>query len=43
MQFLGVKKWCSADNFAGTKQKHVCRKICKVRKAFGCVAGAYYF
>ena len=29
--------------FSDTKQKHVCWKICKVRKAFGCVAGAYYF
>ena len=26
-----------------TKQKHVSWKICKVRKVFGCVAGAYYF
>ena len=24
MQFLGVKKWCSAKKFSGTKQKHVC-------------------
>ena len=42
MQFLGVKKWYSANIFSGTKQKHVCWKICKV-KIFGCFAGAYYF
>ena len=41
--FLGVKKWCSANIFSDTKQKHVSWKICKVRKVFGCVAGAYYF
>ena len=29
--------------FSDTKQKHVCCKICKVRKVFGCVAGTYYF
>ena len=29
--------------FSDTKQKHVCWKICKVKKVFGCVAGAYYF
>ena len=29
--------------FSDTKQEHVCWKICKVRKVFGCVAGAYYF
>ena len=43
MQFLGVKKWCSANISSDTKQKHVCWKICKVRKVFGCAAGAYYF
>ena len=25
------------------KHEHVCWKICKVRKVFGCVVGAYYF
>ena len=29
--------------FSDTKQKHVCWKICKVRKFFGCAAGGYYF
>ena len=44
MQFLGVQKWCSANVFSDTKQeKHVCWKICKVRKVFGCVEEAYYF
>ena len=43
MQFFGVKKWCSPNVFSNNKQKHVCWKICKVRKVFGCVAEAYYF
>ena len=43
MQFFGVKKWCSPNVFSDTKQKYVCWKICKVRKVFDCVAGAYYF
>ena len=34
MQFLSVKKWCSANAFPDTKQKHVYWKICKVRKIF---------
>ena len=42
-QFLAVKKWCSANVFSDTKQKYICWKICKLRKAFGCVAGVYYF
>ena len=29
--------------FFDTIQKHVYWKICKVRKAFGCVSGTYYF
>ena len=29
--------------FSDTKQKHVCWKICKVRKDFGCAGAAYYF
>ena len=29
--------------FSDTKPKHICRKISKVRKVFGCVAVAYYF
>ena len=32
MQFLGVRKWCSANIFSGTKQKHACWEICKVRR-----------
>ena len=40
---LGVKKWFSANVFSGSKQKYVCWNICKVRKAFGCAAGAYQF
>ena len=32
-----------ANVLADNLQKHVCWKICKVRKLFGCVAGAYYF
>ena len=43
MRFLGVKKWCSASVISDTMQKHVCQKICKVRKGFGGVLGAYYF
>ena len=27
--------------FSDNKQKHLCWKICKARKTFGCVAGAY--
>ena len=27
MQFLGVKKWCSANVFSDTKQKYVCWKV----------------
>ena len=30
MQFLGVQKWCSANVFPDTKQKHACWEICKV-------------
>ena len=30
--FMSVKKWCSANVFSDTKQKHVCLKMCKVRK-----------
>ena len=41
IQFLGVTK--QSKYFSGTKQKHVCREICKVRKIFGCVVVAYYF
>ena len=41
---LGVKKRWNANVFSDTKQKYVCWKIGnKVRKVFGCVAGAYYF
>ena len=43
MPFLAVQKWCSANVFSDTKQKRVCWKICRVRKIFSCVAGAYYF
>ena len=43
MQFWSVRKGCSANVFSDTKQQHNCWKICKVRKVFGCVAGAYYF
>ena len=43
MQFLGVNKRCSANVFSNTKQNHVCWKIFKVRKAFGCIARAHYF
>ena len=43
MQFLDVKKWCTANAFSDTKQKHVSGKICKVRKAFDSVVGAYFF
>ena len=38
MWFLGAKKWCSANVFSDTKQKHVCWKICKMRKVFGCAS-----
>ena len=40
---LDVKKLCTANVFSETKQKHACWKICKVRKASGCIAGEYYF
>ena len=40
---LGFKKWCSENIFSDTKQKHVCWKICKVRKFFGSVAVGLYF
>ena len=43
MQFLRVKKWCSANVFSDTKHKQVCWKLLKVRKVFGCIARAYYF
>ena len=42
MQFLGFKKWCSA-NYSDTKQKNVCWGICKLGKVFGCVSRVYYF
>ena len=42
-QFLRVQIWCRANVFSDTKQKHVCCKLCRVTKVFGCVAGAYYF
>ena len=43
MQVLAVWKWCSANVFfLTTNQNHVCWKICKVRKVFGCVAGVYF-
>ena len=29
MQFLGLKKWCSANIFSDTKQKDVCLKFVK--------------
>ena len=32
MRFFGVKKWCSANVISYAKQKHVCWKICKIRK-----------
>ena len=41
--FLGVRKWCSANTFPDTKQKHACWKICKLRRRFGCILGACYF
>ena len=41
MQFLGVKKWCSANVFSDTKQNMFAGKF--AGKVFGCVAGAYYF
>ena len=41
-QFLGVKKYCSANVFSNTKQKHVGWKAFKVKRNFGCIAGAYY-
>ena len=40
---LGRKKRCSANVFSYSKQKYFDWKICKVRKASGCVARAYYF
>ena len=43
-----VGSWASRNGsvqmfFSGSKQKYVCWNICKVRKVFGCVAGAYQF
>ena len=43
LQFLGVTKWCCANVFSDTEQKHVCWKIFTVRKVFGCITRAYYF
>ena len=43
IHFLDVKKWLNANNLSDTKEKHVCWKICKVRKAFYWVSGAYCF
>ena len=40
MPFVDIKKWCSVNVISYAKQKHVCLKICKIRKGFGCVAGA---
>ena len=34
MQFLGFKKWFSANIFSDTKQKHVCWKIYEVERFF---------
>ena len=40
---LCIKKWCNANVFSDTNQKHFGWKICKVTKALGCVAGEYCF
>ena len=34
IQVSAFKKWCCANNFFGTKQKHVCSKTCEVRNIF---------
>ena len=31
-KFLGVRKWCNANDLPDIKQKHICWKICKLRK-----------
>ena len=38
-----IRKLCSANVFSDIKQKHICWKICKLRKVFGCDSGAHYF
>ena len=43
MQFLDLRKWCSANVISDTKQNNVCWKYFKIRKVFGCIAGAYSF
>ena len=34
IQVSAFKKWCCANNFFDTKQKHVCSKTCEVRNIF---------
>ena len=46
--FQESSSWASGNDavqmfFSDTKQKHVCSKICRLRKFFSCVLGAYYF
>ena len=41
MRFQGIKKSFCANVISDTKQKHVFWNICKARKSFSCVAGAY--
>ena len=46
--FQESSSWASGNSavqmfFSGTKQKHVCWKICKLRNSFSCVLGEYYF
>ena len=40
---LGRQEIGQCKCFSDTKQKHVCWKICTLKKFFACVLGAYYF
>ena len=42
MQFLGLQKWCSANDFLLHQAKTYFLENYKVRKVFGCVVEAYY-
>ena len=40
---FGRQEKVQCNVISDTKQKHVCWKICKLRKVSGIVSGAYYF
>ena len=43
LQECRMQKWCSTNVFSDKKQKHVCWKICKVRKGTSANHGGRHF